>query len=148
MSRLVSTIYKSLLRSVSDLIKEVNDTTAVDAEYRAWEARDDEDKLPQKTLIGLNGYNFDENAGLWIIRFGITISSLNDANLMNEADILDIIHEQYGFQKKVNLRDPETGNIISELYVAMFHIMPMTQSELRNYRTVGIEVLRTDSSKL
>jgi hypothetical protein len=147
MSKLISTIYKSLLRSVSDLIKDVNDNTALEAEYRSWESRDDEDKLPRKTLIGLSGYNFDENNGLWTVRCGVTISSLDDMNLMDETLILDIVHERFGFQKKLALRDPETGDQISELYVSSFHIMPMSQSELRNYRTVGLELMRTDTVK-
>lgn len=146
MSKLVSTIYKSLVRSITDLVQEVNDSTAVNAEYRSWEARDDEDKLPSTTLIGLDGYNFDENAGLWIIRFGVTISSFEDAHLLTESEILDIIHERFGFHKKVAMLDPETGEQISEMVVTMFQIMPMGQSELRNYRTVGIEVLRTDNT--
>lgn len=147
MSRLISSVYKSLLRSISDLIKEVNDSTAVDAEYRAWEGRDDEDKLPQKTLIGLTGYNFDENNGLWIVRFGIAVSSYNDANLMDEMDILDVIHDRFGWKKKVDLRDPDTGDIISQMHVNIFHIMPMSQSELRNYRVVSVELMRTDTTE-
>lgn len=146
MSRTISTIYKSLLRSVNELIKEVNNTTSVnDVEYHAWETRLDENKLPTTTLLGLDGYNFNENQGLWLVRFAITLSSYNDANLMNEAEILDVIHSMYGFEKKISIRDPDTGAIFTEMYVSDFEVMPMAQSELRNYRTIGFEILRTDS---
>lgn len=145
---MISTLYKSLVRSVNDLIKDVRDTTAVtDAEYWSWEARSDEDQMPTATLIGVDGYNFDENRGLWVIRMGITLSTYNDAHLLNEAVVLDRIHERFGFQNSVALLDPETGEQFSELYVSDFQIMPMGQSELRNYRTVGIELMRTDTSE-
>lgn len=148
MSRLMSTIYKSLVRSVNDLIKEIQTTTgSSDIGYWSWEARGDEDKLPARTLIGLDGYNFDENKGLWIIRMGITLSSYSDANLLDEADMLDVVHDLFGYEKKVKLRNPDTGAEFSELYVTAFQIMPMGQSELRNYRSVGVELLRTDTSE-
>lgn len=148
MSRMISTVYKSLLRSVNDLIKDVAEKTGdTDVRYWAWESRADEDKMPSGTVIGVDGYNFDENKGLWIIRAGITLSTRNDLNLMTETEILDIIHDHYGYQKKVNLLHPDTGELFSELYVVEFQVMPMGQSELRNYRTVGIELKRTDTSE-
>lgn len=147
MAKLISTVYKSLLRSVNDLIDEVQATTGLqELEYWGWETRADEDQLPAKTLIGLDGYSFNENQGLWNVRCGITLSTYNDANLHHEAEILDVIHTLFGFQQKVPLRNAE-GEIFSELYVAEFQVMPMGLSEIRNYRTVGLELLRTETAE-
>lgn len=144
MAKVLSTIYKSTLRAINELVKDVRDTTGDhDIRYWAWEARADEDKLPHVTLIGLEGYHFQENAGLWVLRFGVTISTYNDANLLNEAEILDVVHEHFGFQKKMPIRNPDTGEIENELYCSDFEVSPMGQSELRNYRTISVEFLRT-----
>jgi len=37
----------------------------------------------------------------------------------------------------------ENGEVASELIVSIFRMLPMSQSELRNYRTFGIELART-----
>lgn len=146
MSKLISTIYKSLVRAVSDAIKEVEATTGIQAEYWSWESRSDENDMPTKTLLGLDGYTFDENNGLWTVRCGITLSTYNDRNLMDEAEILDVLHELFGMKKKVTLRKPGSGDPFSELGIVEFRVMPMGQSELRNYRMVALELLRTDTS--
>lgn len=146
-SHTISTIYKSLVRAVNDLVEEVSTRTGEDCRYWAFESRADEDKMPQQTVIGVDGFTFNENKGLWIIRAGISISSYNDRNGHEEAEMLDIVHELFGYQNKISLRNPDTGEIFSELYVVDFDILPGSQSELRNYRTVGIELLRTDNSE-
>lgn len=146
-SRTISTIYKSLVRAVNDLVEEISTRTGENCRYWAFETRMDEDKLPTQTLIGVDGFTFNENKGLWVIRAGVSISSYNDRNGHEEAEMLDIIHELLGHHKKISLRDPDTGNIFSELVVVEFEVMPMSQSEMRNYRTVGIELLRTDNSE-
>lgn len=144
MQKLYSTVYKSVVRGVQDLIKEIRATTADhDLQYWSWENRSDEDKLPRETLMGVNGFGFDENRGLWMIRFGLTLSTVDDANLLGEADIIDIAHEFFGEGKKVLLRNPETGVVMNELVSVAFEVMPMGQTQLRNYRTIGVELRRT-----
>lgn len=147
MSRIISSVYKSLLRAVNDLVEELQQATGdMDIRYWAWEGRLDEEKMPTTTLVGLDGYNFDENKGLWIIRAAITLSSYDDANLHEESEMLDLIHERFGYHQKVSLRLPDSGDVFSELFVTEFQVMPMGQSELRNYRTCAFELLRTDTS--
>ncbi|MBU6393277.1 MAG: hypothetical protein KGQ75_01755 [Sphingomonadales bacterium] len=68
-----------------------------------------------------------------------------DANLLNEIEILDIIHNRTGEKKKVNIFDPLTGELITEMVVTSWQQAPMAQSQLRNYRTVSIELMRTST---
>lgn len=143
MEKPYSTIYKSVVRAVNDLIKEIKSTTGQDFRYWDWESRLDEDKMPRECLIGVNGFSFDENLGLWLVRFGITISTVDDANLLLEAEIIDVIHERFGEKQKIALRDPENAEVINELASVAFEVLPMGQTQMRNYRSVGIEVLRT-----
>lgn len=143
-SKLYSTVYKSVVRATNDMVKEISATTGdQSARYWSWEARVDEEQLPRATLIGVNGFTLDENFGLWIIRFGITLSTVDDANLLHEADIIDIIHDWYGVRKKIDLRDPETGDPINELVSFDFQVLAMTQTQMRNYRSIGLELRRT-----
>lgn len=99
--------------------------------------------MPRQPLLGVNGFSFDENNGMWLIRSGLTLSTVDDANLFIEADMLDMIHERFGERKKIFLRNPDSGDVINELMTAHFEIMPMGQTTARNYRSVGIELLRT-----
>lgn len=143
---LISTIYKSILRSAHELIDQIRATTTnQDIQYWAWETRADESELPKVDLFGLSSWGFEENGGLWKIRAGFAVSSYQDAHLLREVETLDVIHKQLGEGNKIPLRDPQTGEIFSELAVAegSFEIMPMGQSELRNYRTIAIELLKT-----
>jgi hypothetical protein len=141
MRKLYSTLYKSVVRATHDLVKDIEATTPI--RYWDWENRDDEDKLPRETLLGVNGFNLHENLGLWIIRFGITLSTVDDANLLLEADIIDMIHERFGEKQKIFLRDPDDGSVISELVSVDFEVMPMGQTQVRNYRAIGVELRRT-----
>lgn len=144
MAQLYSTIYKSVVRAVRDLVEDIKTTTDDPSmRYWSWEARLDEDKLPEVTLIGVNGFDFAENRGLWRIHFGITLSSYEDANLLREADIIDMIHTRFGFESKIALLDPTTGDQFNELSVLDFEVMPMGQTQIRNYRTMAVEVCRT-----
>lgn len=146
MSKIMSTLYKSLVRSIGDLIEEAKTTTGdAGIEYWSWESRADENDMPTQTLMGLSDYTFRENLGLWEVRCGIVISTYNDRNLHQESEILDIVHTMFGEHKTVDLYD-ELGNVFSQLAVTDFEIMPMGQSELRNYRTVGLELKRVDTS--
>lgn len=144
MEKLYSTLYKSVVRAVGDLIKDIQSTMPDQAiEYWSWENRADEDQLPRVPLLGVNGFNLHENLGLWIVRFGITLSTVDDANLLLEADLIDMIHDRFGEHKKISLRDPIDASVISELVSVNFEVLPMGQTQVRNYRSVGIEVRRT-----
>jgi hypothetical protein len=145
MAKLYSTIYKSVLRAVNDLINEIQSTTGKfpDMEYWSWEDRFDEEIIPRVPLIGVNGFSFDENLGQWLIRFGLTISTVDDANLLDEADLIDVIFDVFGEKKKIALLDPVDGTQTNELVSVHCEVLPMAKTALRNYRSIGIELLRT-----
>lgn len=135
----ISRIMKSLIRHITDMA----DGSLHPMTYHAWEARGEEDKLPKSTLIGLDGFNFDENTGLWVVRCAITISTYQDVNLFTEMDLLDLIFEWFSEGKRVPLRDLDSGEEDNQLVVTRFEIAPMAQTQIRNYRTVSIELKRT-----
>lgn len=140
----IPSIYKSIIRHIVDLIGEISVTTGnQNIQYHDWESRSDENDLPKKTLIGVEGFTFTENKGLWVVRFGIALSSYQDVNLLNEIEILGIIHESTGEGSKIRLLDPVEGEELSEMVVAAWDLSPMGQSQLRNYRTISIELMRT-----
>lgn len=144
MAKLYSTVYKSVVRSVNDLVEAVQATNPNQpVRYWSWEDRMDEDQMPREMLIGVNGFSFHENLGLWLIRFGITLSTVDDANLLVEADIIDMIHDRFGEKKKIALREPELGEEISELVSVNWEVLPMGQTQVRNYRSIGVELRRT-----
>jgi hypothetical protein len=143
--KLISPIYKSIIRNVVDLVEEINTLGLVNppAEYHNWEERVDEQNLPNTTLIGTDGFSFDENNGLWLIRYALAVSSFNDADLLNEINLIDFLQQRMGKNEKVPLRELTAGEQVNELVVTDFRVFPMGQSELRNYRTIGIELNRT-----
>jgi hypothetical protein len=144
---IISNIYKSLLRSTGDLLEEIKSTIGhQDIQYWSWESRAQENELPRMTLIGLDAFTFEENQGLWLVRYSIGLSSYQDAHLLREMEILNIIHDRTGEGKKLKLLDGTTGAELSEMVTTAWHLSPMSQSELRNYRTVSIELLRTGVS--
>lgn len=143
-SYLVTPIYKSVIRRITDLIEELNnDGSYGEISYHNWESRGEEQSLPAHTLIGLDGFSFKENLGLWLIRFALAISSYRDANLLNEIELLDFIQHALGEGQKVPLLEMTAGEQVNELVVTDFELLPMAQSELRNYRTIGLELKRT-----
>lgn len=138
-------IYKSLMRHVTDLIDDLNSRGDYGIQYHAWETRGEEDKLPLATLMGLDGFHFEENSGLWVVRCSITVSSYQDVSLFDEFEILDGIFDWFGEKKKVPLRDMNTGEEENQLVVTDFEVAPMAQTLLRNYRTVPLELKRTSN---
>src|SRR3546814_8570906 len=80
----ITRIYKSLVRHVTDMMDNLNDTGEYGIAYHSWETSGEEDKLPKSTLIGVDGFNFHENGGLWVIRFSVTLSSYQDINIRSE----------------------------------------------------------------
>lgn len=132
------------MRATSDLIKNLNaEGVYGQIAYHNWEERGPEKNLPKYTLIGVEGFSFIENDGLWNIRYGLGLSSYNDVNLLNEIDLIARIHERFGEREKIDLLQLSDGALASELVVGAFRMYPMSQSELRNYRTFAIELLRT-----
>lgn len=139
----VAQIYKSITRHTTDMIATLNSEGHGPIQFQNWESRADEEKLPQLTLLGPDGFSFDENKGLWRIRYGLALSSFHDKNLLDEIEILDRIQELSGEKKKVKLLNLTTGVVEDELIVIAWSLLPMSQSLLRNYRTIGIELHRT-----
>ena len=141
---IIAPLYKSVLRHTSDMIDAITATGRFPpVGYRDWESRGDEDQLPRITLLGVEGFGFRENQGLWDIRFGLGISSYRDTNLLNEIEMISYIQNQwFGEGCKVPLLN-ELAEIQSELVSTDFEMLPMSQSEIRNYRTLGVELKRT-----
>jgi hypothetical protein len=144
MSSPIPAVYKSIIRATSDMIDALNATGLYSPiQYHNWESRGEESELPRDTLIGVDGFSFDENNGLWIIRYSLAVSSYRDINLLNEIELIGDIHDRLGQNEKVDLYDLSDGEVNSELVVTTFKMLPMAQSEIRNYRTIGIELNRT-----
>jgi hypothetical protein len=140
----IAPVYKSIVRWIGDTVEELQETGGFPAmQYQDWESRGDENKLPQTTLVGMDGFSFDENDDLWIIRFAVAISSYRDAGLLNEIELISALHRRMGEGAKIPLREMDLGEQINELVVTDFELAPMAQSNLRNYRTIGMTVLRT-----
>lgn len=139
-------IYKSIIANVQTLISTISDTTGNrDIQYFSWDARFEENDLPRVTLLGPEGFTFEEDGGLWRIRYGLTLSTWQDANLLDEIEILGIIHEKTGERTKLPLFDETSPNVVeqvSELYCSHWEVAPGAQTSLRNYRSIGIELLR------
>lgn len=141
----ISNIYKSLVRHVVDTVTIIeNKGVSTDIRYHDWDSRGDESELPSSDLIGLAGWTFREERGLWVINAGITISTVNDDNLFREIALIDEVHDLWGEQCVVPLRD-DAGVELSQLVVDEFELMPSGQSEKRNYRPIGLTLLRTSA---
>jgi len=140
----IAPIYKSIVRWIGDTVEELEAGGGYPSmEYQDWESRGDENKLPQTTLIGMDGFSFDENEGLWLIRFALAVSSYRDASLMNEIELISALHVLMGMGAKIPLLEMHEGLQVNELVVTDWQMMPMAQTNLRNYRTIGMTVLRT-----
>ena len=142
----LSDVHKSLVRHLVDTIDVVKaQNISPELDFHMWESRGDEDELPHKDLIGPSGWTFTEDRGLWTIHFGITISTVNDANLMREMEIADVIYDLWSENEVVPLRNSQ-GEQISELVVNEFELLVAGQSEKRNYRPIGLGLMRTNGS--
>jgi hypothetical protein len=137
-------VYKSIMRHTVEMIDHLNALNLWGTiTYHDFESRGDENELPRTTLIGVDGFSFSENRGLWIVRFALAISSYRDTNLLNEIEMIGEIQNWFGEHKKINLLNMADGTISNEMVVTDFEMLPMAQSEIRNYRTIGIEIKRT-----
>lgn len=139
----VSNIYKSLVRHLVNSIEGMQ-VVSPNAQYFAWDTADDVAELPSVDLIGLAGWSFSENRGLWEIHCGITISTMNDENLLREIDLVDVIHEAWGQDCSIPLRDDD-GNEVAQLVVTDFDLLPAGRSEKRNYRPIGLTLRRASN---
>lgn len=142
---IIEPVYKSIIRSVTDVIEEINDLDLVEGDvvYHNFEERSNEDNLPPTTIIGTDGFSFDENNGLWLIRYALAVSSYKDANLLREIKVIDYLQQRFGKGKKIKLLEMDAGDQVSELVVEEFRVPPMGQSEMRSYRTILLELART-----
>lgn len=141
----LESLYKSLVRHVQNTIKVVKlQSISPSLEYYAWDSRGEVQETATSDLIGIAGWSFKENGGLWEIRSGLTLSTYNDVNLFREVKILNVIHDMWGEQCKVPMVDKVTGVEFTQLVVVDFDMLPGGGSaEQRNYRPIGIDLLRT-----
>jgi hypothetical protein len=143
----IESLYKSLIRHVQETI-EVIQTQGISPglAYYSWDSRGEVSETEHTDLIGLAGWSFHENGGLWEVRSGLTLSTFNDENLFREMKILNVIHDMWGEGCKVPMVDKDTGVEFTELVVSDFDMLPGgAGAEQRNYRPIGIELLRTSS---
>lgn len=142
----ISNIYASLLKHlVASIDKAVADGVSADLQYYAWDSRGDAAELPETDLIGLAGWSFGENRGLWEIHCGITISTLSDENLFREVALVDVIHELWGEEAIIPMLDDD-GNEYTQLVVKEFDMLAAGQSEKRNFRPIGLTLRRTSNA--
>lgn len=140
----LSSIYRSLLRRVVETIDDVRDQgISSTLTYYAWDSRNDQAELEAMDLLGLAGWTFRENKGLWMIHAGLTLSTLNDENLVREVAIMDVIHNRWGENASIPLYDIDEGTVYTNLVVSEFEVMPAGTSEKRNFRPIGLELKRT-----
>lgn len=142
MSSPIPAIYKSIVRATSLLINDMNAANVGPVAYHNWEERGEEKDLPEISLLGVEGFSFDENKGFWVVRYGLALSSYNDVNLSREIELVGMIHDRFKESSQIELIDLATLTTDNILHVSDFKVMPMGQSELRNYRSIGIELLR------
>lgn len=143
----LESLYKSLVRHVQDTIAVVKTAgISPDISYYAWDSRGEVSEAEHKDLIGLAGWSFHENGGLWEVRSGLTLSTYNDINLFREVKILNVIHDMWGENCKIAMLDKDTGKEFTQMVVSDFDMLPGGGgAEQRNYRPIGIELLRTSS---
>lgn len=139
----ISNVGRSLMRVVMDVIDDCKASgVSPDLTYYAWDSRGDEAELPTEDLIGLGGWTFKENSGLWQVFMGITLSTYNDENLFREMQIIDAIHDRLGENLTLPLFDDD-GNEYTQLVVIEFDMMAAGYSEKRNFRPIALELKRT-----
>lgn len=140
----IEPVYKSIIRHVTELIEELNSIGSFKPiEWHNFESRNDEGDLPHITLIGLDGFSWHENRGRWIVRVALAISSYRDLNLLEEIELVSEVQRRIGMGQKIKLLDMADGSEVNEMVITDFQMLPMAQSEVRNYRTIGLEILRT-----
>lgn len=143
----LSSIYKSLIAEIQDIIQDARSQgISSDLAYHAWDSRGDITELPDTDLIGLVDWTYSENGGLSTVTSGIMLSTRNDANLFKEVEILDVIrnhciHKPGNFKTWRILDD--NGEEYTVFQVTDFEVLPSGRSEVRNTRHIGIELMKT-----
>jgi hypothetical protein len=143
----LNSIYISLIARIQEIISEaLSDGISTNLQYHSWDSLGDITELPETDLMGLVDWTYAENVGLSTVNFGILISTINDENLFKMVQMLDLIHnacvEKPGKYKTWRILD-QNGEEITQFVVTDFEVMPAGKSELRNTRTVGIELMKT-----
>lgn len=143
MSFRISNIYKSLVRQIIDSVEIMKRNGVVpEIEYFDWDAGGNESEMPKVDVVGLADWTFAENGGLWLIHAGITVSTVNDDNRFREMAIIDALHDIWGEQCVIPLRD-DNGIEHSQLVVKEFEMLTAGASSKRNYRPIGLVLART-----
>jgi len=147
MAYTLTSIYKSLIAEVQEIIKNVKLTgLSEDLAYQAWDSRGDITELPDTDLLGLVDWTYAENGGLSTVSTGLLLSTRNDKFLFKEVGILDIIRnhctEGDGKFKTWRIFD-ENGEEYTRFQVSDFEVLPSGRSEVRNTRHIGIELMKT-----
>lgn len=149
------TIYANLVKRVTEVITQAQDLAiSPELQYIAWDSRGDITELPDKDLIGLADWTYDETEDhVPEIEFAIMLSVIRDTNLFREVEILELIRRQCIIDSgntpryKVWTVYDDDNNPFSQLQVTNFTIMPSGESEARTVRTVGISLKRADLAK-
>jgi hypothetical protein len=144
----LESLYVSAIQVINEIRQEIIDAgISDDIQYYSWDSRGQETELPNKDLIGLMGWTYDENDGLPTIEWGILTSLVLDQNQFREVKVLDIIRRKFvvggGDYKTVPLVDANTGEEYSCLQVAAFEVMPAGRSEIRSTRNIAIGLMKT-----
>ncbi len=125
----LESLYKSLVRYTQRGVKSILQAGfSTDLAYYSWDSRGEVAELDRRDLIGLAGWSFRENGGLWEVRSGLTLSTYNDENLLREIKMLNILHDMWGEGSKVPMVDKNTGIEFTELVVSDFDMMPAGNS--------------------
>jgi len=146
------TVYAVLVGKVQEIItKAQNEGISPDLEYVSWAARQDPTELPNKDLIGVADWTFDEADHMPEIELVILLSVYKDTNLFREHEIANLIRNECVHPSKPeylvwNVRD-DTNTVFSQLAVTNFTMLPSGESEARTVRQFGISLKRADFAK-
>lgn len=146
-------VYAALVSKIQEIIQAAKTNgISPDLSYMAWDSRGDITELPNKDLIGLADWTWNENEDhLPDIEFAILLSVVHDANLFREVEILNevrkaCVHETRPEYKVWTVRD-SNNEPFAQLQVTDFTILPSGESEARTVRQVGISLKRADYAR-
>lgn len=146
-------VYTALVSKVQEVIDECNAQGITEnMEYVAWDARMDPVELPNKDLLGLADWTYDQGEDhLPVIECVFLLSVINDRNLFREVEIaerirLRCVHPSRPEYLVWTVRD-DTNEAFSQLKVTNFTMLPSGESEARTVRQFGISLKRADYAK-
>lgn len=146
------TVYATLVSKVNEIIANIKAKgISPDIEYMAWDSRGDTPELPNKDLIGVADWTWDEEDHFPTIEFSILVSVVHDKNLFREVEILNEIRRVcvHGTRPEYlvwTVRDAN-NQPFSQLGVTNFSVTPSGESEARTVRLCGITLKRVDHAK-